>query len=476
MTLLLSPVGSAAVNILAVRVWPAKDYTRITLEFPQAINFNQFVIKDPERLVVDLEGVELTAALQGLSSKVLPNDPYIKLVRCGRYKPGTVRLVIDLKTEVLPQVFTLKPVGDYGHRLVVDLYPANPEDPLLSLIRSLPAQGHEAPAKLPEPQTVAKAPEKVDHKPEPKAEKAPNAPEKRPEAPAPERAPEKSVEKAPEKVALDKNVDKGKRPEPAPVERPPEVLAEANKKVSKDKKGKPGVTRMITIVIDPGHGGEDPGAMGQRGTQEKDVTLQVAHRLKSLIDQEPHMRSTLTRDSDFFVPLNQRVAKARSVQADLFVSIHADAFVKTTARGSSVFVLSEHGASSTAASWLAQHENRSDLIGGVNVNTKDQNLARTLFDLSQTATLADSMKLGKAVLSQLGGINTLHRGEVEQAGFAVLKAPDIPSILVETAFISNPEEEKRLVNPAYQDKMARAILKGIEHFLSHHPPAAKASS
>ena len=444
--MLVSSVGSAAVGILAVRVWPAKDYTRVTLEYEQPITFNQFLVSDPPRLVVDLEGVEFNSVLQNLPNKLTSADPYIKLIRAGRYKPGTVRLVIDLKTEIQPQVFTLKPVGDYGHRLVMDLYPAKAEDPLLALLQSMPedkaaadataAEGRgDAPGKGGAPE--AKPAEKTAEKPADKVKPA-----------------EKSPEKLPEK-AVDKASDR-------PAEKPPEKSS-----------GKPVVSRMVTIVLDPGHGGEDPGASGQGGSHEKNVTLQVAKRLKARIDAEPNMRTVLTRDSDFFVPLQQRVQKARRVQADLFVSIHADAFVNSSARGSSVFVLSEHGATSTAARWLAKKENEADLIGGVNINSKDANLARTLLDLSQTATLADSLKLGKAVLNELGGINALHKGQVEQAGFAVLKAPDIPSILVETAFISNPEEEMRLNDDAYQDKMASAILKGIRKYFAKNPPAPK---
>lgn len=420
LALLVSPVGSAAVGVLAVRVWPAKDYTRVTLEYDQPISFNQFMVKDPARLVVDLEGVELNSVLQNLPNKLTAADPYIKLMRAGRFKPGTVRVVIDLKTEVKPQVFTLKPVGEYGHRLVVDLYPVQVEDPLLALLENMPK---DKPAEAAAQPGGGKPPEKIAEKPADKP---------------PEQAAEKPADKSAEKPAE-----------------------------------KPVVSRMVTIALDPGHGGEDPGAVGRGGSYEKNVTLQVARRLKARIDSEPNMRTVLTRDSDFFVPLQQRVQKARRVQADLFVSIHADAFVKTTARGSSVFVLSENGASSTAARWLAKKENDADLIGGVNIGSKDAHLARTLLDLSQTATQADSLQLGKAVLAELGGINSLHRGQVEQAGFAVLKAPDIPSILVETAFISNPEEEKRLNDDAYQEKMANAILKGIKKYFAKNPPAPK---
>jgi N-acetylmuramoyl-L-alanine amidase len=401
LTLLVSRVGAGATagsSILAVRVWPARDYTRVTLEHDQAIKYSHLLVKDPERLVLDLEGVEFNSVLQTLPSKILDSDPYIKLIRAGRNKPGVVRLVIELKGEVKPQVFSLKPVGEYGHRLVLDIYPVEPIDPLMALL------------------------EKTGEPP-PKAEPKP-------------------AERAPEK----------------PTEKPTE---------------KPEIARLVTIVLDPGHGGEDPGAIGRGGSYEKNVTLSVARRLKEKIDATPNMRSVLTRDGDYFIPLQQRVGKARRVQADLFVSVHADAFIKTTARGSSVFVLSETGASSSAARWLANKENSADLVGGVNLGAKDPYLARTLLDLSQTATINDSLKLGKDVLGELGRINTLHKGQVEQAGFAVLKAPDIPSILIETAFISNPEEEARLNDEVYQDRMADAILKGIRRYFAKNPPLAK---
>ena len=402
--LLVSPVGRAAVDrtpgILAVRVWPAADYTRVAIEHSQPLKYSHFMVKNPERLVVDLEGVEFNGVLEGLANKISHDDPNIKLLRAGRFKPGVVRLVMELKNEVKPQVFVLPPVGEYGHRLVLDVYPLEPPDALLALI-------------------------------------------------------EKN-----ETVLGDMGLQIERAPGPA-------VKAE------KPRSGKPVVDRLVTITLDPGHGGEDPGAVGSGGSYEKHVTLAVAKRLKAKIDAEPNMRAVLTRDTDYFVPLNMRVQKARRIQSDLFVSIHADAFTRPDASGSSVFALSESGASSSAARYLAQKENAADLIGGVNIDVRDPNLARTLLDLSQTATISDSMKLGKAVLGELGGINRLHKGSVEQAGFAVLKAPDIPSILVETAFISNPDEEKRLNDDAYQDKMAEAIISGIRKYFSANPPLAK---
>jgi N-acetylmuramoyl-L-alanine amidase len=406
LTLLVTRVGAGATalsSILAVRVWPARVYTRVTLEHDQAIRYTYMLVKDPERLVLDLEGVEFNYVLQSLPAKIIEADPYIKLIRAGRNKPGVVRVVIELKGEIKPQVFALKPVGEYGHRLVLDLYPAEPVDPLMALLEKSDQPGLKSEPKL--------------------------GGESRP----------------PEKAA----------PEAGKPEQKPEIA------------------RLVTIVLDPGHGGEDPGAIGRGGSYEKHVTLSVARRLKQKIDATPNMRSVLTRDGDYFIPLQQRVRKARQVQADLFVSVHADAFIKPTARGSSVFVLSETGASSSAARWLANKENSADLVGGVNLGVKDPYLARTLLDLSQTATINDSLKLGKDVLGELGRINTLHKAHVEQAGFAVLKAPDIPSILIETAFISNPEEEARLNDEAYQERMAEAILKGIRRYFAKNPPLAK---
>jgi len=275
-------------------------------------------------------------------------------------------------------------------------------------------------------------------------------------------------------ISPPQQIAKAEKPAPTKDEEERAVNPRKLKANPKDKKGTSDLVRLVTVAIDAGHGGEDPGAKGRRGTQEKDVTMAIAQRVKAKLDEEENMRGMLTRDGDYFVPLGNRVVKARKVSADLFVSIHADAFVNSDARGSSVFALSENGATSAAARWLAKRENDADLIGGVNIDVKDKYLKQTLLDLSQTATINDSMKLAKAVLSELGGINKLHKGEVEQAGFAVLKAPDIPSILVETAFITNPEEETRLGDDAYQDKIASAIVAGIKRYFAKNPPLAKA--
>lgn len=418
----ITPLPALASQILAVRVWPSDDYTRVTLENDSDLKVTHFVVKNPDRLVVDIEGIDLNSTLKDLVAKIQPNDPYIKQVRVGQNRPGVVRLVFDLKDEIKPQVFTLAPVGEYKYRFVIDLYPTNPQDPIASLIQK-GDWNKENPASPPQVQAPAATPQ----------------------------------------------------PDPAPlaeIKPQPDGKTERNPKVVPDEP-RMQMNRMITIALDPGHGGEDPGATGVRGNHEKNVVLSIARRLKRKIEQYPNMRVMLTRDADFFVPLGQRVVKARSVQADLFVSIHADAFVQPTARGSSVFALSEKGASSTAARWLANKENSADLIGGVNIKTHDRQLASVLLDLSTTAQINDSLRVGNAVLKEIGGINKLHKGAVEQAGFAVLKAPDIPSILIETAFISNPEEEAKLTDERYQDQMADAILTGIRNYFAKNPPLAK---
>ncbi|SMC24400.1 N-acetylmuramoyl-L-alanine amidase [Andreprevotia lacus DSM 23236] len=414
----LAAAGSGDAKVVAVRVWPATAYTRVTIESTTPLTFKQFSLKDPERLVVDLEGIDLNGELQSLASKVGPDDPYIKLLRAARNKPGVVRLVMDLKAEMKPQVFTLDPVGDYKHRLVIDLYPAVQSDPLLALLNDDDDGNH-----------IIK------------------------------RAPEADPVKPPEAASNGKTSTDSKP---------------ADKQADAPDGGKNGKgSRQITVVLDPGHGGEDPGAVGPAGNYEKNVVLSVAKKLKALIESEPNMRVVMTRDADFFVPLGVRVKKARAVEADLFISIHADAFIRPDASGSSVFTLSEGGATSTAAKWLAKTQNDADLIGGVKIDTKDVHLARVLMDLTQTATLNDSMKIGKAMLGELGSINRLHKGSVEQASFAVLKAPDIPSILVETAFISNPDEEQRLIDEGYQQKLASALHQGVKRYFAKNPPLAR---
>jgi N-acetylmuramoyl-L-alanine amidase len=446
----LLPGTAMAAAIMAVRVWPADDYTRVTLENDGELKTTHFMVPDPPRLVVDIDGLALNDTLKSLVAKVESNDPYIKQVRVGQNRPNVVRLVFDLKETVKPQVFTLAPVAGYRHRLIFDLYPIKPADPLSAMIQKENWSGNEVAAATPTPSAQ------------------PGTPSIGQVGPAPVAQLEADAARAGTTPA---------QPQPSTPQPPAAAQQQAQHQAQAQAQAKsaPGqkVTRMVTIALDPGHGGEDPGATGATGVHEKDIVLSVAKRLKAKLEELPNTRVMLTRDADFFVPLGQRVEKARKVQADLFVSIHADAFVQPSARGSSVFVLSEKGASSSAARWLANDQNKADLIGGVNFATHDKDIASVLFDLSTTAQINDSLKLGKAVLSEIGGINRLHKGSVEQAGFAVLKAPDIPSILVETAFISNPEEEARLKDDAYQNQLADAITKGIKRYFAYNPPLAK---
>ena len=432
-TLILSPaLANPLVSIIATRVWPAADYTRITIEASSEISQKMLILKDPDRLVLDLEGVDLNANLKSLASAISPNDPYIKQIRVANFKPNVVRLVIDLKTQIKPNIFVLQPAGQYQHRLVLDVYPM--QDPISTVIENL--------------NKTVESPQAVETKPT-----VENKPQE-----------EKTIEST--QVVT----------EVKPVEGLSSEIPLAEKPIEKPIINKPAINklgRLITIAIDAGHGGEDPGAQGANGSHEKDITLGIAKKLKERIDAEANMRGILTRDGDYFIPLHGRVVKARNMQADLFISIHADAFVRPDARGSSVFALSEKGATSASARYLAKKENESDLIGGVSLDDKDANLARTLLDLSQTATINDSLKLGKAVLTRIGEINTLHKGSVEQAGFAVLKSPDIPSILVETAFISNPEEERRLNDDSYREKLVEAIMMGVKKYFSSNPALAK---
>lgn len=435
-TLIVFPVtASAAVNVTATRVWPAADYTRITIEASSEISQKMLLLKNPDRVVLDLDGVDLNANLKSLANQISPNDPYIKQVRVANFKPGTVRVVIDLKAEIKPNIFMLHPAGGYNHRLVLDVYPL--QDPLSGVLSQLDKQ-LETPA-IQEP--------------------------KLPEQKIPEINSSQET-KTTENKNLEIKADG----------LPPGIEAQSQEVIEKPLTNKPATQngmRLITIAIDAGHGGEDPGAKGANGSREKDITLAIAKRLKLRIDEEPNMRGILTRDADFFIPLHRRVVKARNMQADLFISIHADAFIRPDARGSSVFALSEKGATSASARYLAKKENESDLIGGVSLENKDMNLARTLLDLSQTATINDSLKLGKNVLRNIGEINTLHKGSVEQAGFAVLKSPDIPSILVETAFISNPEEERKLNDDAYRTKLVEAIVNGMKKYFATNPALTK---
>ena len=356
-----------AANVQGVRMWPAPDNTRLVFDLNAPVDHTLFTLENPQRIVIDLKSAEFSASLPALTEA-----SFIKEIRYARRDGDDLRVVLDLKRSVKAKSFALKPQGEYGHRLVVDL--------------------------------IDSAEDTKKHQP-----------------------------------------------------------------VRQDKE-QPGRPRNVLIAIDAGHGGDDPGAIGRRGTREKDVVLGIARQLKDLINKQPGMQAMMTRDGDYFISLGKRVEKARDAQADLFISIHADAFRDQRARGSSVFVLSDNGASSEVARLLAESENNSDLIGGVSLDDKDDLLKMVLVDMVKNSTMEDSHDVARDMLKGLRGVTHLHKSRVEQAGFRVLKAPDIPSVLVETAFISNPGEERNLRNTQHQRKLAQAIFSGMTNYFRNNPP------
>jgi N-acetylmuramoyl-L-alanine amidase len=423
--------------IVAVRLWPAQDNTRITIESDVALDATLLLTEAPHRLVVDINQLELNAALRELVGKVRADDPYIARVRVGQYLPRVVRLVFDLKQPVKPEQFMLAPVGVYKHRLVFDLYPTEEQDPLLALIRGKEAAEDRAPQAVQD--ALGELIARVDR-------------------------PGGVLPPEPRPTALQAAASTPPLQTPAPPPPPAPATDEERRRVD----------RLIIVALDPGHGGEDPGAIGPTGLREKDVVLALALQLRDQLNAVPGLRVMLTRDADFFVPLTERVRKARRVQADLFVSLHADAFFKPEARGASVFALSTGGASSSAARWMANKENAADAVGGVNVGkVHDTQLLQAMLDMSTTAQIKDSLKIAGEVLQRMGRVGRLHKGQVEQAGFAVLKAPDIPSILVETAFISNPEEEARLRDRDFRLELVTAVASGIKRYFERNPPLAR---
>jgi N-acetylmuramoyl-L-alanine amidase len=446
-------------SIVAVRVWPAADYTRVTIESDIRLQSQQLVVGNPPRLAVDVEGLDLNPELRELVGKIKPGDPYINGLRIGQYAPNVVRIVFDLKQAVVPQVFSLAPVAAYKHRLVLDLYPEQAVDPMEALIaerlRDAPRSDNTSTAGA----NAATLPRAALPAGDPLGELMAQQ-SARPALPSIPALPPSPVAIAPVKPVAPSAAARG-------ASSGNTTTATANR-----------TDRIIIVALDPGHGGEDPGATGPNGTREKDIVLQIAHKLRdrinaSTVNGNP-MRAFLTRDADFFVPLHVRVQKARRVQADLFVSIHADAFTTPEARGASVFALSQNGASSSAARWMANKENEADKVGGVNVGGHEVQVQRALLDMSTTAQINDSLKLGGAMIGEIRNIGArLHKGQVEQAGFAVLKAPDIPSVLVETAFISNPEEEAKLRSVAYQDELSDALMRGIQRYFAQNPPMAR---
>ena len=402
--LLLSivPTGEAhgTPQFVAVRIWPASFYTRATLESTRPLQHKYFLLDNPRRLVVDIQGASLDSVVQSLPQKLSRSDPYVAGIRVGQFNPDTIRVVMDLKTAVNPQVFSLAPVANFKYRLVIDLYPTRAaalaqeaDDPLMALLQDY---------------TNGRI---------------------RQDGTATEQAQTTSV---------------------------PPVQNQAGG----NRRG----NRKLVVMLDPGHGGEDSGAIGPSGLREKDVVLSIAREAKREMERLGY-QVYMTRNEDVFIPLGVRVAKARSRKADIFISIHADAFTTPQPRGTGVYALSRGRATSAAARWLAQSQNASDQIGGIRVSGNRQ-VDHTLFDLVQTATINDSLRLGKSVLDEMGKINRLHKGHVDQAGFAVLKAPDIPSILVETAFISNPDEERMLSSSQFRQKAARAITAGAQKYLA----------
>jgi N-acetylmuramoyl-L-alanine amidase len=454
--LLAAGIGSTwpawAARVLGVRLWPARDYTRVTIESDSALQATPLYVAEPPRLAVDIQGAQLLPSLQALVERVQPDDPFVARIRVGLFREDTVRLVIDLKQAIAPQVFQLAPVAAYQHRLVLDLYPLTPPDPLEELIARHLQREAASEATRPPPEVTHDPIADLIARRERATAPAPTAPSAAPPTSAGAQA------AAPTPSAG------GSTARAAP---PPTATASASSRTE----------RLIIIALDPGHGGEDPGAIGPGGTREKDIVLAIALQLRERLDGSRingnPVRVFLTRDGDYFVPLHTRVDKARRVQADLFVSIHADAFFTPHPRGASVYALSDRGASSAAARWLAKRENDADRVGGLPVSVQDSVVQRALLDMSMTAQINDSRKLGSALLAELRRVGELHKPDVEQAGFAVLRAPDIPSVLVETAFISNPDEEKRLRDPAFQARMAEAIERGIRRYFARNPPLAR---
>ncbi len=462
-------------RIIAVRVWPAPEYTRVTIESDTPLQATHTFVADPPRLAVDLQGIELSNTLRELIAKVKVDDPHISGARAGQFAPAVVRLVFDLKQRSLPQVFNLEPVpaAGYQHRLVFDLYPELARDPLESLIADRMAAATPAASKPAATDPLAEFLSK-------------SAPPAVPAKAATAKPASSATAVTPILVASSpmnpatKGINATKSPVPEPISPPPAPQPAPQPADA--------TTRFIVIALDPGHGGEDPGAIGPAGTREKDVVLAIALKLRERINATTittrqggqnlslPMRAFLTRDADFFVPLATRVQKAQRVQADLMISIHADAFTKDSASGASVFALSTKGATSAMARYMAQKENAADLVGGVNIAVKDKTLQRTLLEMSTVAQINDSLQLGDKFLREIGAFAKLHKPKVEQAGFAVLKAHDIPSVLVETAFISNPDEEQRLASDAYQTQLADALMRGIKRYFGKNPPLARVRS
>jgi N-acetylmuramoyl-L-alanine amidase len=427
---LISRPTTTANELVAVRLWPSSIYTRLTLEAENNIIAKTQVEGNPLQLIVDISGVTLNGVLNNLSSKILDADPIIKDIKASQLNEDILRVIIILKQHVRVQTSAIAPVNlgsvNYRYRYVLDMYPdigsTNDDglnDDILAFLE-LNSDGNGSGST-----EAATASAKVP--------------------PAVLTAPALDITE----VIKTKPIAT-----PAPVVAGPQIILPK----------KSGSTGRFIIMIDPGHGGEDPGAIGPGGLKEKDVVLDIGKKLQQIINQTGFMEARLTRNQDIFIPLATRVAIARTAKADLFISIHADAFTTPKARGSSVFVLSGRGASSSFARWMAKVQNQADLIGGMSFNTKDSSVKRILMDMTQSWTMNSSTRLGRILLGQMASINTLHSKGIEQAGFAVLKAPDIPSVLVETAFISNPTEEALLKKADFRSLIANKLALGISNF------------
>ncbi len=429
------PLSAADATIKSAEVGLTPDYTRITLESNQPLQYELSMLDNPHRVIIDLSNTKLSSVLTGLPQKIDAIDPFVQKVRIGQFKPDVIRLVFDLKANVVPRTFVVAPKDNYAYRLILDIY--HPDKAARTDIHvrtgaNTDSQSYDA--------------DKLD-----------------------ELVATLMQDSKEQKIQHNLLEQLSSRPQAIDPKQPISLQVAKNRKPVK-------IPRMIIVAIDPGHGGKDPGAIGYQGTYEKDVTLAIARKLKERIDKEPNMRAILTRNGDYYISLPQRRINARRANADLFVSIHADANPKTHAHGSSVFTLSEHGATSTTASWLANKENSvdNDLMGGIDITSKSKDIKELLLDLSLNATINDSVKLAEHVLKHLSDINHLHKRNVEQAGFAVLKSPDIPSILVETAFLSNPKEEEKLRTQHYQNKMADAVFLGIKNYFASNPAITRA--
>ncbi len=402
---------SATVN--GVRVWRAPDHTRIVLDLDAPVQHSLILAGNPDRIILEVPNSKLNTGLDKLPLTATP----VLAIRSYVNNKTDLRLVLDLNTKVAPNSFLLKASAGMHDRLVIDLYDE-------TVAAAAPANNAAVPSATAAPSTAP-------------------ATNSKPIIPPQDKPGTKPVATQP--VA------------PQPV-------------ATADLQGK----RTIIIAVDAGHGGEDPGAMGPSRIREKEITLAIAKELVAAINAQPGFVGKLTRTGDYFIPLKKRRDLARNMKADLFVSIHADAFTKASARGASVFALSQNGATSETARFLAQRENESDLIGGVgdiSLDDKDQVLAGVLVDLSMTATLNSSLQVASHVLNSMGSIAHLHKRHVEQAGFMVLKSPDVPSILVETGFISNPDESRKLATVAYRKQMAQSVFKGVRQYFYQHPPA-----